>query len=274
MEERDLFNDLIKSKLDNLDSPVRADIWSNVSSSISTGSATVGTGISVLTKIAIGVSVVAATVTGVLFYSADKHQQETQTIETPKQPEELKKETTTSTEIKETTKKEEIKYPSKFSEVILEGNNNPLVEENNTPVITENLIESKSEKKVEQLNVIIPQPIVSNGTSIINQTPSNEDIKLPQSSTLDLVLPNIFTPNNDGANDILAVDISKLREASVVVLNNKGQVVYSFTGEEFNWDGLDKNGDLVPTGSYIYFITGLDKNGLTYKKYSKLEVNY
>jgi len=274
MEERDLFNDLFKSKLDNLDSPVRADIWSNVSSSISTGSATVGTGISVLTKIAIGVSVVAATVTGVLFYSADKHQQETQTIETPKQPEELKKETTTSTEKEETTNKKEIKNPSKFSEVILEGNNNPLVEENNTQIITENSKESKSEKKVEQLNVINPQPIVSNGTSIINQTPSNEDIKLPQSSTLDLVLPNIFTPNNDGANDILAVDLSKLREASVVVLNNKGQVVYSFTGEEFTWDGLDKNGDLVPTGSYIYFITGLDKNGLTYKKYSKLEVNY
>jgi len=274
MEERDLFNDLIKSKIDNLDSPVRADIWSNVSSSISTGSATVGTGISVFTKIAIGVSVVAATVTGVLFYSADKHQQETQTIETPKQPEELKKETTTSTENEETTNKEEIKNPSKFSEVILEGNNNPLVDVNNTPVITENFKESKAEKKVEQLDDVNPQPIVSNGTSIINQTPSNEDIKLPQSSTLDLVLPNIFTPNNDGANDILVVDISKLREASVVVLNNKGQVVYSFTGEEFTWDGLDKNGDLVPTGSYIYFITGLDKNGLTYKKYSKLEVNY
>ncbi|MFM7473942.1 MAG: gliding motility-associated C-terminal domain-containing protein, partial [Crocinitomicaceae bacterium] len=152
--------------------------------------------------------------------------------------------------------------------------NNPLVDENNTQIITENSKESKPEKKVEQLNDVNPQPIVSNGTSIINQTRSNEDIKLPQSSTLDLVLPNIFTPNNDGANDILAVDISRLKEASVVVLNNKGQVVYSFTGEEFTWDGLDKNGDLVPTGSYIYFITGLDKNGLTYKKYSKLEVNY
>jgi flagellar hook assembly protein FlgD len=45
-------------------------------------------------------------------------------------------------------------------------------------------------------------------------------------------------------------------------------------GTEFSWDGSDKNGDLVPAGSYIYFITGLDKNGLTYKKYSKLEINY
>lgn len=274
MEERDLFDDILKNKLDNLDSPVRADIWSNVSSSISTSSATVGAGMSALTKIAIGVSVVAATVTGVLFYSVDKHQQETQTIETPKQPEEIKKETSTSTEIKETTKKEEIKNPSRISEVVFESNNNPLVNENNTPIITENLLESKTETKVEQLNDDNALPIISNSPNIVNQSPSNEDIKLPKSSTLELVLPNIFTPNRDGINDMLSVDISKLKEASVVILNNKGQVVYSFTGEEFTWDGLDKNGDLVPVGSYIYFITGLDKNGLTYKKYSKLEVNY
>jgi hypothetical protein len=119
MEERDLFDDILKNKLDNLDSPVRADIWSNVSSSISTSSATVGAGISALTKIAIGVSVVAATVTSVLYYSIDKNQHETETIETPKQPTENKKETTTSTEIKETIKKEEIKNQTKFSEVIL-----------------------------------------------------------------------------------------------------------------------------------------------------------
>lgn len=274
MEERDLFDDILKNKLDNLDSPVRADIWSNVSSSISTSSATVGSGMSALTKIAIGVSVVAATVTGVLFYSVDKHQQETQTIETPKQPEEVKKETTTSTEIKETTKKKEIKNPSQISEVIFESNNNPLVNENNTPIITENILESKTEKKEEQLKNDNPLTIISNSPNLVNQSPSNEDIKLPKSSTLELVLPNIFTPNRDGINDVLYVDISKLKEASVVILNNKGQVVYTFNGEEFTWDGLDKNGDLVPTGSYIYFITGLDKNGLTYKKYSKLEVNY
>lgn len=274
MEERDLFDDILKNKLDNLDSPVRADIWSNVSSSISTSSATVGAGISALTKIAIGVSVVAATVTSVLYYSIDKNQHETETIETPKQPTENKKETTTFTEIKETIKKEEIKNQTKFSEVILENNSNTFVEEINAPLVTENLKESKTEKKVELPNDDNPLPIISNIPNQNYQSPSNEDIKLPKSSSLELVLPNIFTPNRDGINDMLSVDISKLKEASVVILNNKGQVVYSFTGEEFTWDGLDKNGDLVPVGSYIYFITGLDRNGLTYKKYSKLEVNY
>ena len=40
------------------------------------------------------------------------------------------------------------------------------------------------------------------------------------------------------------------------------------------WDGRDKNGDLVPSGSYIYFITGKDNLGKLYKKYTNLEVKY
>jgi gliding motility-associated-like protein len=274
MEERDLFNDLLKNKLDNLDSPVRADIWSSVSSSISTSSAAVGAGLSVLTKIAIGVSVVAATVTGVLFYSVDKHQQETETIDTPKQPKESLKEQTIRKEFKEITYKENVENLPVLTENKTEINLNTNIENNNPQVITENIIENKTDQNVEKPVEISPLPIVSNGPLTVNQLPSNEEIQLPKSSTIELILPNIITPNRDGVNDVLSVDISKLSEASVVILNNKGQVVYVMKGTEFSWDGSDKNGDLVPAGSYIYFITGLDKNGLTYKKYSKLEINY
>ena len=74
MEDKDLFNNLLKDKLDNFESSVRPEIWSNVSSAISNTSF-ISTGLGLLSKVAIGVSVVAATVTSVLYFTVDTSQQ-------------------------------------------------------------------------------------------------------------------------------------------------------------------------------------------------------
>ena len=130
--------------------------------------------------------------------------------------------------------------------------------------VTPNNIESSSKPIAE---------VMKNST--IKETPIvNEDQRAPKSSGLELLLPNIFTPNGDGSNDLLTINMTQLEDVSLVVLNMKGQVQFTFQGTEFMWDGRDKNGDLVPSGSYIYFITGKDSLGELYKKYTNLEVKY
>ena len=76
-----------------------------------------------------------------------------------------------------------------------------------------------------------------------------------------VVIPNVFTPNGDGSNDIFdpsvlskSVDFDK-----VVVFDMKGNKVFESSGERF-WDGKDPAGMLCDPGQYQYIITAHDRN--------------
>lgn len=287
MEEKDLFNELLKTKLDNLESPVRADVWSNVASSITSTSSTVSTGLSLLSKIAIGVSIVAATVTGVLLSLADEKSQDENTVETPMQPEQVSKEKNQSlnpnvqsdsqNELKNTQENiKKISSPklifNKKSDILSTqniSNTNGVIMDNTKGIQQqENKVEGQSNTSIIQ-HVLVNNEIKPDESTTLNSSPINS-VK----SELEITLPNIFTPNGDGVNDELIVDLTKLVGASIVVMNLKGQVIFTYQGSDFKWDGRDKNGDLVPDGSYMYFVTGDDNKGILFKKYSNLEVKY
>ena len=273
MEDKDLFNNLLKDKLDNFESSVRPEIWSNVSSAISNTSS-ISTGLSLLSKVAIGVSVVAATVTSVLYFTVDTSQQEKKTIETPKQQTFDNKEKTPSNNSLNRDKIESIKFQNRPTENVLKEaeiySETPVsVQQTSTQY---SLSEKVTPNSVESISTPIAEVV---NTPTITETPIvNENQRAPKSSDVELILPNIFTPNDDGSNDILTINMTQLEDVSLVVLNMKGQVQFTFQGTEFMWDGRDKNGDLVPSGSYIYFITGKDNLGKLYKKYTNLEVKY
>jgi len=78
------------------------------------------------------------------------------------------------------------------------------------------------------------------------------------------IVPNPFTPNGDGINDVITfsfnvfllleqvqaeLDIYDLSGQSVFQLQKQGSTAGNL---EFQWDGRDKNGQLAPPGLYIY----------------------
>jgi hypothetical protein len=88
-------------------------------------------------------------------------------------------------------------------------------------------------------------------------------------------LPNIFTPNNDGSNDEFFVESQGLAELTVVVLNQKNEIVFESNVIDFRWDGRDRRtGMLVDKGVYYYMISAIDKDGNNLSKHNRLEVNY
>jgi gliding motility-associated-like protein len=69
-----------------------------------------------------------------------------------------------------------------------------------------------------------------------------------------LVIPNTFTPNGDGVNDLWNVTaLETYPKASVNVYNRYGQQVYGSTSYMKGWDGRC-NGSDVPVGVYYYII--------------------
>jgi len=85
---------------------------------------------------------------------------------------------------------------------------------------------------------------------------------------LTLEIPNVFTPNNDGSNDIFTIKSTGVKEISLQIFNRWGQKLYEFSGPKASWDGKVPSGSGAPEGTYFYFVkaTGFDdkeieKNG-------------
>ena len=81
----------------------------------------------------------------------------------------------------------------------------------------------------------------------------------------DIFIPNVFTPNGDGENDIFAVEVSgKLNECSDLKIYNRwGQIIFISTGGNTKWDGYTNVGLAVPEGTYFFVveINGIKKSG-------------
>jgi gliding motility-associated-like protein len=69
-----------------------------------------------------------------------------------------------------------------------------------------------------------------------------------------IVIPNAFSPNGDGINDVW--DLSSLSELpgfSVQIFNRYGNIVYQSKSFTQYWDGK-RNGTNIPVGTYYYLI--------------------
>ncbi len=77
---------------------------------------------------------------------------------------------------------------------------------------------------------------------------------LPVSGTTvtdQVYIPNAFTPNNDGLNDVLRVYSNVIREMRFVVFNQWGEKIFESRSQAVAWDGTHK-GKPQPSGVYMY----------------------
>jgi large repetitive protein len=70
----------------------------------------------------------------------------------------------------------------------------------------------------------------------------------------EVIIPNTFTPNNDGINDLWNIQgLIAYQKATVDVFDRYGQKVFHSLGYPKAWDGT-YGGKIVPTGTYYYII--------------------
>ncbi len=70
------------------------------------------------------------------------------------------------------------------------------------------------------------------------------------------VLPNTFTPNQDGANDVFVPRENKFIELiDFKLFNQWGNKIFETTDPNIDWDGTDLNGNEVDEGAYFYNCT-------------------
>lgn len=75
-------------------------------------------------------------------------------------------------------------------------------------------------------------------------------------------LPNTFTPNEDGSNDLFLPRKNKfIDEIRFELFNEWGDKIFETSDPEINWDGTDLKGRNVDDGVYYYTCALLDKTG-------------
>lgn len=275
MIEKDYIKELFQEKLTSHEVPVRADLWTSVSSSIG-GSSVVASSMSTATKIIIAASVSAVAL--VTFYLVNDKNLEQSPIK-KENPQEQRIITIDSLKIeKEEVKKDEKLLPKQaeqrldcaydFSTPENESDLNSEFQQSNKIDINKEIITEKDPQKIEKQD-----PIIRN-----NYTSTSEIIAKPETKTKEkestLLLPNIFTPNGDGKNDFLSIKIGEVTEFSVVILNQANKVIFTSNDPNFSWDGIATNGELSPVGTYVYYISAKDLNGKLLTKYSSLTISY
>lgn len=75
-------------------------------------------------------------------------------------------------------------------------------------------------------------------------------------------LPNAFTPNGDGHNDLFRpIRVRFIDRIDFKVFNRWGQLVYSTMDPQINWNGQTKTGKALSDGVYYYTCTVFESSG-------------
>jgi gliding motility-associated-like protein len=88
----------------------------------------------------------------------------------------------------------------------------------------------------------------------------------------DMVIPNTFTPNGDGINDVFTILVnSRIKIKSLQIYNRWGQTVFLTSDITNYWDGLKEN-TMVPAGVYYWVIEGMDDSQKRFLKSGSITV--
>jgi gliding motility-associated-like protein len=97
---------------------------------------------------------------------------------------------------------------------------------------------------------------------------AHDDITIKVFKTgADIFVPNAFTPNSDGRNDVIKPIYVGIRQLNFFRMYNRwGQLVFSTNVMDEGWDGRVKGKD-EPTANFVFMVQGVDYTGrVVFKK--------
>jgi gliding motility-associated-like protein len=76
-------------------------------------------------------------------------------------------------------------------------------------------------------------------------------------------IPNVFSPNGDGENDILYVRGDGIKNFEFIIYTRWGQKIFETTSQDIGWDGTFK-GKTLESGVFVYFLKATFINNESY----------
>ncbi|MBA2611773.1 MAG: gliding motility-associated C-terminal domain-containing protein [Bacteroidetes bacterium] len=81
-----------------------------------------------------------------------------------------------------------------------------------------------------------------------------------------LEVPNVFTPNGDGSNDVFFLKVANVSDIHALIFDRWGNKIFESNSSTGNiaWDGKNSSGKELPVGTYFYIIKATGKDGKEY----------
>lgn len=92
-----------------------------------------------------------------------------------------------------------------------------------------------------------------------------DEVCIEVTNEYNLYIPNIFTPNFDGVNDVFKVHGTGITQMELIIFDRWGEQLYSTTDPDKGWDGM-YNGKLSKNDAYVYLVKFTTLGG---KKHTK-----
>lgn len=78
---------------------------------------------------------------------------------------------------------------------------------------------------------------------------------------VEVIVPNVFTPNTDGQNDLFNITGTGITELNLKIFNRWGQLLFETNQLNEGWNGRTTSGSEVPEGTYFYIAKVTTING-------------
>ncbi len=128
---------------------------------------------------------------------------------------------------------------------------------------------------------VLPSPAHTyeqEGRYVVTQTVTNANgcsatlsmiVEVHESEIQPPMLPNAFSPNGDGVNDVFYVRGGPFAEMHLVIYNGWGEKIFESNDPLFGWDGTYK-GQPEVNGVYTYTVTGITTDGQEHARTGKV----
>ena len=293
LKGKDEIKELFSEKLGGYEANVRPELWANISSQVAASSSVATTGLSMLSKTLIGLGIVAATVAGIVLITINSSVDKEQKAQTS---DNIKVESIIEENIESTTA-DEINVPSVNEEVSPTDFNNseepesrlPLsIEEDNLRVEDDPLQEVQIDRTVTENETNLTVTTEEDKTTTESTSEDDHTIVVTEDESdkttteddhtiteqIQLVLPNVCTPNNDGDNDEYFILDGKegLSDFSAFIYNTRGEIVFRSNDPNFKWNGTGLDNQQVKEGTYMCVIIAVHESGQSIKESKQFRV--
>lgn len=294
MKDKDYIEELFSKTLNEHQVNVRPELWSAIQSQVAASSTTTAASIaskSLWVKGIVGISAIVVMSVGayVYFNPTDevvvKEQQPTEINTTATDVESSPIEEATSNAVNEQVATNKEKKQDTVEEQLIFIPPVP-TEETKTTTIPPSVYVLAAKEKEQKTPVLIEKPISVTEISEPKITPpieikekepivqnENNTDAFNKASVKSWNNTNVFTPNGDGVNDYFFLEIGKLKEFSIAVLDKNNNVVFTSEDAEFKWDGTNYlTGEKVPPGTYSYILYAVDLSGEQTRQFNLLYI--
>jgi len=98
--------------------------------------------------------------------------------------------------------------------------------------------------------------LVSDGNGCKDSADITITVKRACTDNKDIFIANVFSPNNDGKNDVLNIEGNGLSNIYWAIYDRWGNLLFDTTDQSEGWDGT-KKGSAMDPGTYVYYLKAI-----------------